>query len=415
MAQTILWLIVGFILLEFVLTKVLSYLNLQTWDKPLPDEVKDLYDAKKYQEAKEYAKVNYRFGTISSTFSLIVSVLFLVLGGFALVDGDARGLTDSPILQSLIFFGLIGAGSSIISMPFGIYHTFVIEERFGFNKTTVATYIVDKIKGLVLAVVLGGGILALLTWLFLLLGDKFWIAALIVVAGFSIFFAMFYTSLLLPIFNKLTPLEPGELRSSIEQYAQKVSFPLTNIMVMDGSKRSAKANAFFSGMGSKKNIVLYDTLIKDMTTDEITAVLAHEVGHYKKKHVTQGMVISVLQMGIMLFIFGLLSNSPVMAEVLGAKENSFHLSLVTFSLLYSPISLVTGLLMNLFSRKNEYEADAYARDTYSMQPLITSLKKLSVNHLSNLQPHPAYVFFNYSHPTLLQRINGMRSFKVPAQ
>lgn len=293
MAQTILWLIVGFILLEFVLTKVLSYLNLQTWDKPLPDEVKDLYDAKKYQEAKEYAKVNYRFGTISSTFSLIVSVLFLVLGGFALVDGDARGLTDSPILQSLIFFGLIGAGSSIISMPFGIYHTFVIEERFGFNKTTVATYIVDKIKGLVLAVVLGGGILALLTWLFLLLGDKFWIAALIVVAGFSIFFAMFYTSLLLPIFNKLTPLEPGELRSSIEQYAQKVSFPLTNIMVMDGSKRSAKANAFFSGMGSKKNIVLYDTLIKDMTTDEITAVLAHEVGHYKKKHVTQGMVISV--------------------------------------------------------------------------------------------------------------------------
>lgn len=408
MAQTILWLIVGFIVFEFVLSKVLSYLNLQTWSKPLPEEVKDLYEAKKYEDAKEYAQVNYRFGTVSSTFSLIVSIAFLVLGGFAWVDGLARGFTDSPILQTLIFFGIIGAGSSLISMPFGIYHTFVIEQRFGFNKTTVGTFIGDKIKGMLLAVVLGGGILALLTWLFLLLGSKFWIAAWIVVAGFTIFFAMFYTSLVLPIFNKLTPLEVGELRSAIEQYAQKVNFPLTNILVMDGSKRSVKANAFFSGLGAKKNVVLYDTLIKDMTTHEITAVLAHEVGHYKKKHITQSMVLSVLQMGFMLFIFGLLAGSPIMAEVLGAKQNSFHLSLVAFSMIYAPISLVTGVLMHVFSRKNEYEADAYARDTYAMEPMITCLKKLSVNHLSNLQPHPAYVFFNYSHPTLLQRINAMR-------
>lgn len=408
MAQTILWLIVGFIVFEFVLGKVLSYLNLQTWSKPLPEEVKDLYDAKKYEEAKEYAQANYRFGTISSTFSLIVSIAFLVLGGFAWVDGVARGFTNSPILQTLIFFGIIGAGSSVIGLPFGIYHTFVIEQRFGFNKTTIGTFIGDKIKGLLLAVVLGGGILALLTWLFLLLGSKFWIAAWIVIAAFTVFFAMFYTSLLLPLFNKLTPLEAGELRSAIEQYAQKVNFPLTNILVMDGSKRSAKANAFFSGLGGKKSIVIYDTLIKDMTTHEITAVLAHEVGHYKKKHITQSMVLSVVQMGVMLFIFGLLAGSPVMAEVLGAKENNFHLSLVAFSMIYAPISLVTGLMMHVFSRKNEYEADAYARDTYAMEPMITCLKKLSVNHLSNLQPHPAYVFFNYSHPTLLQRIHAIR-------
>jgi STE24 endopeptidase len=398
--------------LEFVFEKVLSYLNLQTWDKPLPEAVRDLYDEKKYAEAREYAKVNYRFGTISSVFSLLVSVSFLVLGGFAWVDGLVKSYSENPIMQALLFFGIIGAGSSLISLPFGIYHTFVVEEKFGFNKTTVTTFITDKLKGLVLAALLGGSILALLTWLFLLLGSYFWLAAWLVVAGFSVFFAMFYTSLLLPIFNKLTPLEQGKLRTSIETYSQKVNFPLTNIFVMDGSKRSAKANAFFSGLGHKKNIVLYDTLIKDMTIEEITGVLAHEVGHYKKKHVSQSMVISVLQMGVMFFIFGLLAGSPVMAEVLGAKENSFYLSLVTFSMLYSPISLVTGLLMNSFSRKNEYEADAYAKETYAAEPLITSLKKLSVNHLSNLQPHPAYVFINYSHPTLLQRIKALNKAAV---
>lgn len=407
MAAAVLYFIVGFILLEFVFEKVLSYLNLQTWDKPLPEAVKDLYDAKKYAEARDYAKVNYHFGTVSSVFSLIVSVSFLVLGGFAWVDGLVRAYSENPVVHSLLFFGVIGAGSSLISLPFGIYHTFVIEERFGFNKTTLTTFFTDKIKGLVLAITLGGGILALLTWLYLLLGSYFWLAAWAVVAAFSVFFAMFYTSLLLPLFNKLIPLESGELRTSIENYARKVDFPLTNIFVMDGSKRSSKANAFFSGLGHKKNIVLYDTLIKEMTLEEITAVLAHEVGHYKKQHVLQSMVISVLQMGFMFFIFGLLAGSPLMAEVLGAKENSFHLSLVTFSMLYSPISLITGLLMNVFSRKNEYEADAYARDTYSAAPLVTSLKKLSVNHLSNLQPHPAYVFVNYSHPTLLQRIRAL--------
>lgn len=407
MAQTILWFIVGFILFEFILEKILNFLNLKTWDKPLPATVKDLYDSKKYAEAEAYAKVNFRFDVVSSTFSLLVTVSFLVLGGFAWADGVARSLSDSPILQGLIFFGILGAGSSLISLPFGIYHTFVIEQKFGFNKTTPQIFVMDKIKGIFLAVLIGGGLLALLTFLFGLLGDKFWLAAWAVVAAFSIFFAMFYTSFLLPIFNQLTPLESGTLRESIEKYAAKVSFPLTNIFVMDGSKRSAKANAFFSGLGSKKNIVLYDTLIKDLSTEEITAVLAHEVGHYKRKHILQSMLISIVQMGIMFFLFGFLASSSWMAEVLGAKENSFHLALVTFTLLYSPVSHVIGILMNLFSRKNEYEADAYARDTYSSSPLITALKKLSVNHLSNLQPHPAYVFFNYSHPTLLQRIQSL--------
>lgn len=408
MAQTILYLIVAFILFEFVLSKVLSVLNLKTWDQPLPAEVKDLYDAEKYAQARDYAKANFRFGAISSTISLVITVSFLVLGGFAWIDTIARSFSDSPILQALIFFAILGTGSSILSLPFDVYSTFVIEDKFGFNKTTPAIFVSDKIKNILLAVIIGGGILALLTFLYLLLGDKFWLAAWAVVAAFSVLMAMFYTTLFLPLFNKLTPLEDGDLRQSIENYSSKVNFPLTNIFVIDGSKRSSKANAFFSGLGHKKNIVLYDTLIQDMTTDEITAVLAHEVGHYKKKHVLQSIVLSILQMGVMFFIFGWLVGSPLMAEVLGAKESSFHLSLVTFSLIYSPISLVLGLFMNLFSRKNEYEADTYARDTYSAEPLISSLKKLSVNHLSNLKPHPAYVFVNYSHPTLLQRINAMR-------
>ncbi len=408
MAQTILILITIFILFEFILSKTLSWLNLKTWSKPLPEEVKDLYDAKKYADAKDYAFANYKTGTIASVISLIITLVFLWSGGFAWVDNIARSFSGSPIIQALIFFGLIGGASTLLSLPFDIYETFVIEEKFGFNKTTPALFVTDKLKGLGLAIVIGGGILALLTFLFGLLGSKFWIAAWLVVAGISIFVAMFYTSLLLPLFNKLTPLTQGELRESIEKYAAKVNFPLTNIFVLDGSKRSTKANAFFSGLGYKKNIVLYDNLVNDMTTDEITAVLAHEVGHYKKKHVMQSIVLSIIQMGVMFYIFGWLANHSIMAEVLGAKQNSFHLSLVTFALLYSPISLIIGLLMNVFSRKNEYEADAYAKETYNATPLITALKKLSVNHLSNLQPHSAFVFFNYSHPTLLQRMRAMK-------
>jgi STE24 endopeptidase len=409
MAEVILYIIIGFIVFEFALSKTLSWLNMKTWDKPLPEEVKDLYDSKKYADAKEYAKANNKLGTISATLSLVITIAFLYFKGFAWVDEIARGFSDSPILQALIFFGIISLASGIISLPFDVYGTFVIEEKFGFNKTTPLLYITDKLKMLAIGIVIGGGILALLTYLYGLLGDKFWLAGWALVSGISIFVAMFYTNILLPIFNKLTPLENGSLRESIEQYAAKVQFPLTNIFVMNGSKRSTKANAFFSGLGSRKNIVLYDNLINDMNTEEITAVLAHEVGHYKKKHILQSIAISIAQTVLLFFVFGWLASNPLMAEVLGAKQNSFHLSLVTFSLLYAPISMITGLLMNLFSRKNEYEADAYAKQTYGGTYLITALKKLSVNHLSNLQPHSAYVFFNYSHPTLLQRMRAMNT------
>ncbi len=406
-AQTLLYLIIAFILIEYLFSTVLSYLNIKTWEKPIPEELRDIYDDAKYEKAKAYARENYIVSSIFGFLSLTIMLCFLYFKGFAWLDVIVRGISSNQIVDGLIFFGVIMFASSIIGIPLELYGTFVIEEKYGFNKMTFGTYIADKLKGAVLAVILGGAVYALLAYLYQLLGDHFWIAAWIVVSGISLFIAAFYTSVLLPIFNKLVPLESGELRSQIESYSSKVSFPLTNIMVMNGSKRSSKANAFFSGMGRRKSIVLYDTLINDMTTDEITAVLAHEVGHYKKKHIVQSMVISVVQMGVIFFLFGWVAKNPLLPEVLGAKESSFYLSLVTFSMLYSPVSTLIGLGMNVFSRKNEYEADAYAKTTYGAAPLISSLKKLYVDQLGNPQPHPAYVFVNYSHPTLLQRIRSM--------
>lgn len=407
MAQTLLYIIIAFILIEYIFSAVLSYLNMKSWDQPVPAELRDIYDDEKFEKARAYAKDNDRVSTISGLLSLVVTLGFLYFKGFAWVDGIAHSISDNAIIDGLLFFGIIMLANSIIDLPFELYKIFVIEEKYGFNKMTIGTFIGDKVKTAVLLSIIGGAIYALLAWLYGLLGSYFWIAGWVVVSSVTLFIAAFYTSVLLPVFNKLIPLESGDLRSQIERYAEKVSFPLTNIMVMNGSKRSSKANAFFSGMGSRKSIVLYDTLIEKMTTDEITAVLAHEVGHYKKKHILQSMAISVVQMGIIFFIFGWVAGNPLMAEVLGVKENRFYLSLVTFTLLYSPVSTLIGLGMNVFSRKNEYEADAYAKETYSAAPLISSLKKLYSDQLGNPQPHPAYVFVHYSHPTLLQRIRAM--------
>ncbi|MBS1623663.1 MAG: M48 family metallopeptidase [Bacteroidetes bacterium] len=380
---------------------------MKSWDQPVPAELRDIYDDEKFEKARAYAKDNNLVSSISGFLSLAVTLGFLYFRGFAWVDGIAHSISDNAIIDGLIFFGMIMLANSIIDLPFELYKIFVIEEKYGFNKMTIGTFIGDKIKTAVLVSILGGAIYALLAWLYGLLGGYFWIAGWAVVSSVTLFIAAFYTSVLLPVFNKLIPLESGDLRSQIERYAEKVSFPLTNIMVMNGSKRSSKANAFFSGMGSSKSIVLYDTLIEKMTPDEITAVLAHEVGHYKKKHILQSMAISVVQMGIIFFVFGWVAGNPLMAEVLGVKENRFYLSLLTFTMLYSPVSTLIGLGMNVFSRKNEYEADAYVKETYSAAPLISSLKKLYSDQLGNPQPHPAYVFVHYSHPTLLQRIRAM--------
>ncbi len=401
------YLIIGILIFDYLLDLLLDYLNGKHWSDVLPDSLKEIIDAEKYKKSQLYFKEKQRFSFIVETISFIVMILMVVYGGFAFVDHFVREYTTNPILMSLMFFGILGIAADILSTPFSIYSTFVIEEKFGFNKTTPKTFILDKLKGLLLGAIIGGGLLALIVWIYDSTGDWFWFITWIVVTAFMIFMTMFYSNIIVPLFNKQTPLQEGELRSSIEEFAKKVSFKLKNIYVIDGSKRSSKANAYFTGLGAKKRIVLYDTLINDHDTDELVAVLAHEIGHYKKKHTLKGILISIAQTGLMLYILSLFLKNPDLAEALGAKENSFHMAILAFGLLYSPLSMILGLLGNYLSRKHEYQADRFAGVNYYPQALAKALKKLSVNTLSNLRPHPAYIFFHYSHPPLLKRLEAL--------
>ena len=330
-----------------------------------------------------------------------------MFGGFEFVDSLARTFSENDIVIALLFFGIIMIGSDMISIPFSYYKTFSIEERFGFNKTTIKTFILDKIKGWIMMAIIGGGILAFIVWFYQKTGTSFWLYTWALVTVFTVFMNMFYARLIVPLFNKQAPLEDGELRNNISTYASSVGFSLSKIFVIDGSKRSTKANAYFSGFGSEKRVTLFDTLINDLEEDEIVAVLAHEVGHYKKNHIIYNLVTSVLLTGLTLFILSVFISNPLLSQAIGVQIPSFHAGLVAFGLLYAPISELTGLMMNYLSRKFEYQADDYAKNTYKGEPLVNALKKLSKNSLSNLTPHPAYVFLNYSHPTLLQRVKNL--------
>jgi len=323
--------------------------------------------------------------------------------------GQAKYYTTHYLALPLLFFGVLYIASDILSLPVALYSTFVIEEKYGFNKTTIQTFFIDKIKGYLLTALLGGLVLSVIIIIYNKTGTYFWVLAWLFITLFTLFFSTFYTSLIVPVFNKLSPLEEGDLRAAIQNYASKVQFPLKNIFIIDGSKRSSKANAYFSGLGKSKSIVLYDTLVEKNSVDELVAVLAHEVGHYKKKHIQKSLILSIIQTGVMLFILGYALRSPELSQALGVNEPSFHIGLIAFGILFSPISTILGLFMNQFSRKNEYEADAYAKDTHNKTDLITALKRLHVDHLSNIKPHPAYVFFYYSHPTLLQRIHALNN------
>lgn len=405
------WIIIGILVLDFLFEKYLDYLNTTTMSETLPDEVKGVYDEEKYRKQQAYQRENHRFGILTSSFSIAVTLAMFLFYGFALVDGWAWGLTSNAILAALIFFGILMFASDVISLPFSVYDTFKIEEKYGFNKTTPKTFVLDKIKGWLIGAVIGGGLLALVIFIYQKTGNLFWVYAWLVVGVFSVFMAMFYSNLIVPLFNKQTPLEEGELRDAISGFSKKVGFKLDNIFVIDGSKRSTKANAYFTGLGAKKRIVLYDTLINDLEIDELVAVLAHEIGHYKKKHVVQGLLIGLLQTGVVLFIFGLLIDNQNLSRALGVEQPNFHIGLVAFGVLYTPISFFTGIFMNMLSRKNEYQADRFAAENYGSEPLASALKKLSVKNLSNLTPHKAYVFFHYSHPTLLQRLAFLKSFE----
>jgi len=412
MHEILFLIIIAILVLDFLFEKYLDYLNTTRWSDKLPDELAGIYDQEKYSKQQAYERENHRFGMISGTFSFAVALAMFLFAGFAFVDALAWGFTGYAIVAALLFFGILMFASDILLTPFEIYDTFVIEEKYGFNKTTPKTFVFDKIKGWLLGAIIGGGLLSFIIFIYQKTQNLFWIYAWLVVSAFSVFMLLFYSNLIVPLFNKQTPLPEGELRNAIQKFSEKVGFKLDNIFVIDGSKRSTKANAYFTGFGAKKRIVLYDTLINDMETAELVAVLAHEIGHYKKKHVIQGLIISLLHTGAILFIFSLLIGNPLLSRALGVETPNFHIGLVAFGILYSPVSFVLDIFMNILSRKNEYEADAFAARNYKPEALASALKKLSVKNLSNLTPHPLYVFFHYSHPTLLQRLEHLKKFEI---
>jgi STE24 endopeptidase len=407
-SQTLFYIIIGIIIINFIKDKVLDTINAKHYNDSIPEELNDVYDETEYKKSQGYKTVNYKFGIWTSLFSFVLTLGFLLLDGFEYVDTIARSYTENAILIALIFFGIIMIASDIITTPFSYYKTFVIEEKFGFNKTTKKTFVLDKLKGLLMSILLGGGIIALIVWFYQITGNQFWLYAWGIVTVFTVFMNMFYSKIVVPMFNKQTPLEDGELRNKISDYAESVGFNLEKIFVIDGSKRSTKANAYFSGFGSEKRVTLYDTLVNDLNEEEIIAVLAHEVGHYKKKHILFNLATSILLTGLTLYILSVFIANPLLSHAIGVEIPSFHVGMIAFGLLYSPISELTGLVMNYVSRVFEYQADDYAKNTYKTEPLITSLKKLSKNSLSNLTPHKAYVFIHYSHPTLLERVRNLR-------
>ena len=407
-SQSVLFIFIGLTIFNFLFTTVLEYLNDKNWKESIPNDLEGFYDSDKYQKAKNYKIERGKISLLNSSISFVITLLMLFFFGFGLISEYAVSFSDSSIIQSCIFFMIFHLLTTFLGMPFSYYSTFFIEEKYGFNKTTLKTFIVDKIKGLFISSLF----IIVLTSLAIVsieyFSTGFWIWLWIGLSLFMVFLNMFYADLIVPIFNKLTPLENGELRSKIESYSKKVGYSLKKIFVIDGSKRSTKANAFFSGLGPRKTIALYDTLIEKHTDEELVSVLAHEVGHFKKKHILVSMFLTILQLGIMCYLFELCMNMEVIASSLGSSKMNFHIGIIAFSFLYSPIALITGILMNILSRKNEYEADKFAKDTYNGNFLELALKKLSVDSLSNLYPHPLYVFVHYSHPPLLKRLARLK-------
>ena len=397
------------ILLGYLLNQIISILELRSLDPELPNEFADVYDEEKYKKSQQYTQTTNRFSQVQDTFMTTITLIFILMGGFNYIDLLARGYGLNAIYTGLIFTAILMFGSSIIGLPFSIYSTFVIEERFGFNKTTPKTFVLDLLKATGLSVIIGAPLLAAILWFFQAAGSLAWLYCWLAVTGFTLILQFLAPVLIMPLFNKFTPLEDGELNDAITGYAKEQHFAIKGIYTMDGSKRSTRLNAFFTGFGRFRRIVFFDTLVEKLNSSEIVAVLAHEMGHFKHKHIFKMMGASILQMGIMFYILSLFLESEQLAAAFGMEYVSVYAGLVFFGFLYTPISLLISIAFNVYSRKNEYEADNWAvTTTQGRTPLISGLKKLSVHNLSNLTPHPFNVFINYSHPPILQRIKAIR-------
>lgn len=402
--------ILGAIVLDFILDLSANYLNLKALTKNLPEEFEDVYNEDTYAKSQEYTRVQTRFGFITGTFNLLLILLFWFLGGFNWLDLIVRSWFENELVIGLIYIAILIFARTLLNLPFSIYSTFVIEERFGFNKTTPKTFAADMLKGLALSLLVGFPLLAGILAFFMYAGAWAWLYAWIAVTVFMLLMQYVAPTWIMPLFNKFTPLEEGELRTAIEDYAEKVNFPLQGLYVIDGSRRSSKSNAFFTGFGKNKRVALYDTLIENHSVDELVAVLAHEIGHYKKKHIVKGMIISVIQTGVMFFLLSLFLTQEALFDAFYMDNMSVYAGLIFFGMLYAPIDMMLSIFMQMLSRKHEYEADAFAADTTGKpQDMIATLKKLSRDNLSNLTPHPFYVFLNYSHPPVLQRIYALKN------
>lgn len=394
---------------KYTLELYIDRLNIKSLNPELPEEFKGFYDAEKYARSQHYTRENSKFGILQSTISIAIILPFILLGGFNIIDRAARSAGFGPIVTGLLFLGILMLVSGIIEIPFEVYDTFVIEEKYGFNKTTVKTFILDIVKSILLTVIIGGPIFAVVLWFFRETGRLAPLYIWAVVTLFQLFMMLITPLVIMPLFNKFTPLEDGELKDALEEYAGENDFKMKGIYKMDESKRSTKPNAFFTGFGKSRRIVLYDTLIEKHSKDELVGILAHEMGHFKLKHVPKTVIASVLETGLIFFILSFFINNKELFAAFKMENLSIYASLVFFGFLYSPISLIISIVMNIFSRKREYEADRFAvKTTGKGLELITALKKLSVESLSNLTPHPLKVFFVYSHPPVLERIKAIK-------
>lgn len=413
MATTLYWLVIAIVLAEFVWSTVLTLLNIKASHGSVPDVLQGLYDEARYRKQQDYAMTNRKFSLVSDLVSTLVTLAIFAFGGFGLFDAAARTVSSHPVVQALVFWGIFYLLSWVISIPFDLYRTFVIEQRFGFNRTTPGLFAADAVKSLLMNMLIMGAVLALCAWIYTLAPRWFWLIAWGAVTLFSLFMQYFYSQLIVPLFNKQTPLPEGELRDAIEAFAARVDFRLDNIYVIDSSKRSSKSNAYFTGFGRKKRVVLYDTLMEQLSTAEIVGVLAHEIGHYKHRHIILSSLEGFATNLLMFWLFSLFIGSEELAAAAGCQAASFHVNLAVFSLIYTPLSLLLDIATNVISRRHERQADAFAAAHGLGHAEASALKKMSAKSLANLTPHPLVVFTEYSHPTLAERVRALTQSAQP--
>jgi len=405
--------ILAALLVDFVLKLIANVLNLKALRAELPAEFEDVYPAESYAKAQQYTRIATQFGFLTSVFDLLVLLVFWLFGGFNLLDVWLRGFGFGSIVTGLLFIGILLLGRTLLNLPFQVFSTFVLEQHFGFNRMTARTFVLDLIKSLALSVILGGPLAAAVLWLFEYAGDAAWLYCWGVSTVFLLVLLLVFPRWIMPLFNRFEPLGEGELRDALSTYADDTGFALADVFVIDGSRRSSRSNAFFTGFGRTKRIGLYDTLIEKHTVKELVAILAHEVGHYAKGHITKGLVLGILHNGLVFFLLSVVLDHRGLFDAFKMQHMSIYAGLVFFALLYSPVELMLSLFLNVMSRKHELEADRFAAETTGTPAaLISALKKLSADNLSNLTPHPFYVFLNHSHPPLCQRVAALRELEA---